>query len=120
MADLENAAILPPQHVKQPTEPEPSQSALIERLGSGKYKKYARFVVAAVSAIPWIGGVIGAAASFSAERDQEGVNDLHRLKTYIRYWLPGMNSSRHFGQRLDLLRISLIRHLLSAEAGALL
>jgi hypothetical protein len=26
-----------------------------------------------------IGGVIGAAASFSAERDQEGVNDLHRL-----------------------------------------
>jgi hypothetical protein len=79
VADLENSAILPPQHGKQPAEPEPSQSALIQKLGSGKYKKYARFVVAALSAIPWIGGVIGAAASFSAERDQEGVNDLHRL-----------------------------------------
>jgi hypothetical protein len=29
--------------------------------------------------IPWIGGVIGASASLTAERDQEGVNDLHRL-----------------------------------------
>src|SRR5437879_4442641 len=78
MADLEKPSILPPGHSKR-LESERSQEALVERLSSGKYKKYARFVVAALSAIPWIGGVIGAAASFSAENDQEGVNDLHRV-----------------------------------------
>ena len=79
MTDPENSSILPPEHKREPRETEPSQTALVERLGGGKYKKYVRFVAAALSAIPWIGGVIGAAASFSAERDQEGVNDLHRL-----------------------------------------
>lgn len=80
VADLEKPSILPPHHGRHPPpKPEPSHDALIAKLSSGKYKKYARFVVAALSAIPWIGGVIGAAASFSAEYDQEGVNDLHRL-----------------------------------------
>ncbi|ABF40140.1 conserved hypothetical protein [Candidatus Koribacter versatilis Ellin345] len=58
---------------------EVSQNALAQKLGSGRNKKYVRFAVAALSAIPWIGGVIGASASFSAEHDQEQVNDLHRL-----------------------------------------
>jgi hypothetical protein len=79
MADPEASSILPPDHRKRPTETEASQDALVQKLGSGKYKKYARFVVAALSAIPWIGSLIGAAASLSAEREQEGINDLHRL-----------------------------------------
>jgi hypothetical protein len=79
MSDPESSSILPPEHGKQPTETEPSQNALVQKLSGGKYKKYARFVVAALSAIPWIGSLIGAAASFSAERDQEGINELHRL-----------------------------------------
>jgi hypothetical protein len=73
MPDSAESSILPPEKT------EAVQDALVQKLSGGRYKKYARFVVAALSAIPWIGGVIGAAASFSAERDQEGVNDLHRL-----------------------------------------
>jgi hypothetical protein len=58
---------------------EPSQNALIGRLSGGRRKKYARFVLAALSSIPWVGGVISAAASLSAETDQEHTNELQRL-----------------------------------------
>jgi hypothetical protein len=63
--------------------PEAPQSAIVEKLDSGKRRKYARFVIAALSSIPWIGGAIGAAASFSAEKDQERLNELEML------WLKG-------------------------------
>jgi hypothetical protein len=56
-----------------------AQIALAERLGGGTRKKYVRFFVAALSSIPWVGGLFSAAASFSAEKDQERINDLHRL-----------------------------------------
>jgi len=63
----------------QPSElVEPSQDKFIEKLGEGKRRKYERFVLAALSSIPWVGGVIGAAASLSAEKDQEQINDLQR------------------------------------------
>jgi len=78
MADQEHSSILPPERGTKP-QAKPSQDALVQKLSSGKYKKYARFVVAALSAIPWIGSLIGAAASLSAEQDQEGINELHRL-----------------------------------------
>lgn len=58
---------------------EAAQIALAERLGGGKRRKYVRFFVAALSSIPWVGGVIGAASGLSSERDQDQINDLHRL-----------------------------------------
>jgi hypothetical protein len=58
---------------------EAASDSLTEGLEGGRARKYARFVVAALSSIPWIGGVIGASASFSAERDQEQINELHKL-----------------------------------------
>jgi hypothetical protein len=58
---------------------EPSQDALVAKLNAGKSHKYARFVVAALSSIPWVGGFIAASASLSAEREQEGINELQRL-----------------------------------------
>jgi hypothetical protein len=58
---------------------EATQEALSERLGGSKTRKYMRFVVAALSSIPWIGGIIGASASLSAERDQGDINELHRM-----------------------------------------
>jgi len=58
---------------------EEAQNALAERLGGDRRKKYVRFFVAALSSIPWIGGLFSAASSFSAESDQEQINDLHRL-----------------------------------------
>jgi hypothetical protein len=58
---------------------EAAEEALGEKLGRGSKHKYARFLVAALSSIPWIGGVIAASASLSAEIEQGKVNELHRL-----------------------------------------
>lgn len=58
---------------------EPSQDALVAKLSAGGSHKYARFVIAALSSIPWVGGFIAASASLSAEREQEGINELQRL-----------------------------------------
>lgn len=58
---------------------EEAQNALAQRLGGGRRRKYVRFFIAALSSIPWVGGVFSAASSFSAETDQEQINDLHRL-----------------------------------------
>lgn len=48
-----------------------------------KYKKYGRFVLAALSSLPWIGGVLGAWASYSGEKEQDQINDLHK------FWIEG-------------------------------
>jgi hypothetical protein len=58
---------------------EPSQQALVERLTGGKRKKYARFVMAVLGSIPWVGGLIAAASSLSAEQDQQRISDLQRI-----------------------------------------
>lgn len=58
---------------------EPSHDSFIERLSGGRGRKYTRFVMAALGSIPWVGGVIAASASLSAERDQEKITDLQRL-----------------------------------------
>jgi hypothetical protein len=58
---------------------EPSQEALIARLGAGRGRKYVRFVAAALGSIPWIGGLIAASASFSSEAEQQGLNELQRM-----------------------------------------
>lgn len=64
---------------EKPDLSERSQDALAARLGAGRSNKYARFAIAALGAIPWVGGFIAASASFSAEREQQGVNELQRL-----------------------------------------
>lgn len=51
----------------------------IQKLTGGRGRKYARFVLAALGSIPWVGGLIAAAASLSAERDQEKMSDLQSL-----------------------------------------
>ena len=68
-----------PQHVNPSELVENSQEAFIAKLGSGKRNKYKRFVLAALSSIPWIGGLIGTAASLSAESEQGEINDLQKL-----------------------------------------
>jgi hypothetical protein len=54
---------------------DPVQNALIEELSKGKTRKYARFVMAALGSVPWI----GALAALSAEKDQQKINDLLKL-----------------------------------------
>lgn len=55
------------------------ERGFIAWLTRGKGKKYERFVVAALGSIPWIGGVLAAAAALNAEKDQERENELQRL-----------------------------------------
>lgn len=88
---------------KRPIQPESpdnsiesAQETLIEKLGGGRRKKYARFILAALSSIPWVGGLIGAAATLSAERDQEKLNDLQRM------WLEEhKDKARELGDTLN-------------------
>ncbi len=51
-----------------------------ERLGrileGGKYKKYGRFVFAALGSIPWVGGLIAASSALHAEIEQGKMNKL--------------------------------------------
>lgn len=42
------------------------------------YQKYGRFLFAVLSAIPWIGSIMGAAAALHAEEEQGRVNFLMR------------------------------------------
>lgn len=58
---------------------EPSLDELVARLGADRGRKYVRFVLAALGSIPWVGGFIAASASFSAEREQQRLNELQRL-----------------------------------------
>jgi hypothetical protein len=55
------------------------QDELAEGLHGGRNKKYIRFAVAALSSIPWIGGLLAALASLNAEKNQEHLNELQRL-----------------------------------------
>jgi hypothetical protein len=61
---------------------ESQTDALVDELSKGKYRKYKRFVMAALGSIPWIGSylsILGAVAGLSAEFDQEKVNELLKL-----------------------------------------
>jgi hypothetical protein len=63
------------------TEPVPinldADSQKLEKsLRAPKYEKHARFVVAALSSIPWVGGMIGAGAALHAEAEQGRANEL--------------------------------------------
>ncbi len=50
----------------------------LTRLGASSVPRYARFILAALSSIPWVGGLIGASANLYGEHDQEKVNRLQR------------------------------------------
>jgi hypothetical protein len=58
---------------------EAADGSLSEELKGGRKHKFVRFLVSALSSIPWIGGVIAASASLSAEIEQGKVNEIHRL-----------------------------------------
>jgi hypothetical protein len=62
-----------------PPSTESTENALIHQLTGGRGRKYRRFVIAALGSLPWIGGVLAAVASLSAERDQDKVNELQKL-----------------------------------------
>jgi hypothetical protein len=50
----------------------------LEELKKRKRRKTERFILSALSSIPWIGGFLSASANFDAESEQGHVNDLQR------------------------------------------
>jgi len=55
------------------------KSELEEAATGGKRRKFARFALAALGSIPWIGGFLSAAAVIDGEREQGKVNEMHQL-----------------------------------------
>nr|WP_321233598.1 hypothetical protein [uncultured Psychroserpens sp.] len=47
--------------------------------GKGKKTRTGRFVVSALSSIPWVGGVIAASSALHAEKEQGKINDLQKI-----------------------------------------
>ncbi|MEX0653927.1 MAG: hypothetical protein WD534_12780 [Phycisphaeraceae bacterium] len=45
---------------------------------SGKWGRYKRLILAALSSVPWVGGMFAGAATFSADSDQAELNELYR------------------------------------------
>lgn len=50
------------------------EQAVLERVSGKEWSKYARVAMAALSSLPWVGSLIGAAASFSGESAEEGTD----------------------------------------------
>ena len=55
------------------------EQALVDQFFKGKNRKYARFILAALGSIPWVGGVLGGIAALDAENEQGKINELQRL-----------------------------------------
>lgn len=50
------------------------EQAALAKISGGEWGKYTRVAMAALSGIPWVGSLIGAAATLSAENAQQDVN----------------------------------------------
>jgi hypothetical protein len=72
----ESIDLLPPAGEHNLTESEIEQ-ALIS-FAQARRSRNERFVLAALSSIPWVGGILSASAALNAEIEQGHVNDLHR------------------------------------------
>jgi hypothetical protein len=56
----------------------PNHEALGRALSGDKWARYGRFILAALGSLPWVGGLLGAAASMQAETGQQKTNLLLR------------------------------------------
>lgn len=55
------------------------QEQLSDITNSGNKKRISRFIISALSSIPWVGGFLGASAALHAEFEQSKVNEIQRL-----------------------------------------
>ena len=55
------------------------KSKLSEIDDKGKKARITRFIVSALSSIPWVGGFIGASSALHAEKEQGKINELQKL-----------------------------------------
>lgn len=58
------------------------EQAVLEQITGGNWKKYGRVAMAAMGGVPWIGSILSAAATLSAENEQGKTN--HLLYLWVR------------------------------------
>ncbi|MFC1655280.1 hypothetical protein ACFL3C_00235 [Patescibacteria group bacterium] len=68
-----------PEPINEDDLPESIHAQLAKITDEGKRKSHARFVLAALGSIPWVGGFLGAMAAKDAEKEQGGINQLQQL-----------------------------------------
>jgi len=66
------------KHDDQKTDPTLSQY-LSQIAVSGRKHSYARFAMAALGSLPWVGGLFGASSALHAEKEQGKINTLQKL-----------------------------------------
>jgi|SRR3989344_382861 len=69
---LKNDDIVPVEEIILSKE----EQAVLEQITGGNWKKYGRVAMAAMGGIPWVGSILGAAATLSAENEQGKTNKL--------------------------------------------
>lgn len=52
------------------------EQAVLEVISGGEWKKYSRVAMAALGSVPWVGSILSAGATFSAEKEQGKANKL--------------------------------------------
>lgn len=52
------------------------EEAVLQAVTGGEWKKYGRVAMAALGVLPWVGSLLGAAATFSGENEQGETNKL--------------------------------------------
>lgn len=79
--------------------------AELDRLSKDKRKKTGRFVLAALSSIPWVGGLLSASATLDGEADQGQVNELQQewLAEHRRKLQQLAGALSEISQRIDSL-----------------
>jgi hypothetical protein len=75
------------------------RKALALRLDGRRSGKYARVLLSALSGIPWVGSLLGAAATYTSEKEQEQLSELQKL------WLQEHHAKLH---RLGMTLASVI------------
>lgn len=63
---------------EEPHDLDPLPAEILRQLQTGSGRRFARFFLAALGSIPWVGGLIAASAALSGERDQGRINDLQK------------------------------------------
>lgn len=64
---------------KEEREPQTTNGSILEKVLGSNAGKYPRFVLAILSSIPWVGGVLSGVAGLTAESEQKQVNQLMYL-----------------------------------------
>ena len=59
--------------------PKTINDKLAEIKNKSNQNRIKRFVLSALSSIPWVGGVLSASAAYQAEKEQGKINELHEL-----------------------------------------